>query len=482
MGRTLSSPSQQIAPTEIVSLEVNIQTTSPLSTPFSLSSSSLDITPVLDSPFLTLTDSLSTQPLSSGLVQIALRYEHIPHKYEVVDFTRFFTSRYRFLEGILRHRQELPGATAIKRVTERQEKESASVIGLVHDISVTKNGNLMLKLEDFTGSISAIIPKAKTELFRLAKEVVHDEVIGVTGTCQGKMMFADSIVWPDIPEKSLKRGPSEECAIFLSDLHVGSRLFLGEAFDKFLRWLAGEAGNEEQRNAAQQVKYIFISGDVVDGVGIYPSQEEELAIHDIREQYRRCVALLRRIPLDKQIIICPGNHDVVHIAEPQPVFYAEYAAELHTLPNVTLLSNPGMVTIGKTADFSGFDVLLYHGYSFDYYVANVESIRLAGGYHRADLIMKFLLKRRHLAPSFKSTPYCPGYPDDPLLIRTVPDFLATGHIHYCAAANYKGVTLISGSCWQDKTTFQEKLGHQPEPARVPLVNLKTRELRVLRFL
>jgi len=124
---------------------------------------------------------------------------------------------------------------------------------------------------------------------------------------------------------------------------------------------------------------------------------------------------------------------------------------------------------------------MYHGYSFDYYVANVESIRNGGGYKRADLIMKFLLKRRHMAPSFTSTPYYPGHKEDPLLIKKVPDFLITGHIHYSSVANYRGITMISGSCWQAKTDFQEKLGHDPEPARVPIVNLKTRKIKILRF-
>ena len=106
---------------------------------------------------------------------------------------------------------------------------------------------------------------------------------------------------------------------------------------------------------------------------------------------------------------------------------------------------------------------------------------MGGGYHRSDLIMKFLLKRRHMAPSFKSTPYYPSHTEDPLLITKIPDFFITGHIHYSSVANYKGITTISGSCWQAKTTFQEKLGHEPEPCRVPIVNLQTREIKVLRF-
>ncbi len=325
--------------------------------------------------------------------------------------------------------------------------------------------------------------REKKKVFSQAKELVLDEVIGITGISQGSVIFAEQILWPDLPlQRELKKSEVEEYAIFLSDLHVGSRLFLKEAFQKFLQWLQGKTGNEHQRLIAQQVKYIIISGDLVDGVGIYPSQEEELAITDISQQYQELASLFRQIPLDKKIIACPGNHDVVHLAEPQPAPYKEYAAELFTLPHLTLVSNPGMITIGKTSTFPGFDVLLYHGYSFDYYIANVESLRLGGGYKRVDLLLKYLLKRRHLAPSFKSTPYYPGYLEDPLLIKHIPDFFATGHIHYCSVAQYRGVTLISGSCWQDKTSFQEKLGHEPEPARVPLVNLKTREVKILRFL
>ena len=140
-----------------------------------------------------------------------------------------------------------------------------------------------------------------------------------------------------------------------------------------------------------------------------------------------------------------------------------------------------MINIGKKKDFPGFNILMYHGYSFDYYVSNIDMIRNNGGYERADLIMQFLLKRRHLAPAFKSTPYIPAFDEDPLLIKKIPDIIITGHIHYSSVANYKGVTMICGSCWQGKTKFQEKLGHNPQPGRVPLVNLKTREIKVLKF-
>jgi len=124
---------------------------------------------------------------------------------------------------------------------------------------------------------------------------------------------------------------------------------------------------------------------------------------------------------------------------------------------------------------------MYHGYSFDYYFANVDSIRTQGGYDRPDLLMKFLLQRRHLAPTHASTLYLPDSEQDPLIIDKVPDFFVTGHIHKAGISNYKNITLICASCWQAKTLFQDKVGYHPEPARVPVVNLKTRKVKVLKF-
>ena len=189
---------------------------------------------------------------------------------------------------------------------------------------------------------------------------------------------------------------------------------------------------------------------------------------------------MSKIPQHIEIIICPGNHDAVRVAEPQPIPFKEFASPIYDLPNVTLVSNPAIVNIHSTSTFPGFNVLMYHGYSFDYFIANVDSIRLNGGYNRADLVMKYLLQRRHLAPTFTSTPLIPSE-KDPLLIKQVPDIFVTGHIHYCVVSSYKNVSLISGSCWQGITSFQEKMGHKPEPARVPIINLKTREMKVLRF-
>jgi len=186
-------------------------------------------------------------------------------------------------------------------------------------------------------------------------------------------------------------------------------------------------------------------------------------------------------PENIKLIICPGNHDAMRIAEPQPPLYKDFAAAVYELPNVTMVSSPSYVNIHSSDEFPGFEVLLYHGFSFIYYSDAVESIRSAGGQKRPDLIMKFLLQRRHLAPTHTSTLYLPDQEKDNLIIEQVPDIFFTGHIHRAGIYNYRNIQTIAGSCWVAKTEYQEKIGLKPMPCRVPLINLQTRKAKLLRF-
>ncbi len=423
----------------------------------------------------------TTKNLESN-VKVITSYSTPPKKREAGDFAEYFNKRYDALEKLLKKRQELYNTTSISRILGKRDREQATVIGLVQDKQYTKTGNCILNIEDKTGYIKVLVSKNKPDLFKAVKDIVLDEVIGVVGANGDKIIFASSLLFPDIPSTTeIKKCNEEIYALFLSDIHVGSKNFLEEDFSRFLKWINCEMGSQSQRQIASKVKYIFIMGDLVDGCGVYPGQEKELDIKDIKGQYAALAGFLRQIPKNITIIISPGNHDAMRLAEPQPPIYRDFSEPLYSLPNVIMVSNPSMVNIQSSPNFPGFDVLIYHGYSFDYYVAEVESIRNNGGYDRADLLMKFLMQKRHLAPSYTSTLYVPDISMDFLAIDKVPDFFVSGHIHKAAAANYKGVTLICGSCWQSKTAFQEKVGHNPEPSRVPIVNLQTRQVKMLKF-
>ena len=256
---------------------------------------------------------------------------------------------------------------------------------------------------------------------------------------------------------------------------------LKENFLKFISWINGESGNEEQKKIAKNVKYLFLVGDLVEGIGVYPEQDKDLVILDIYEQYDHLARLLSGVRKDLKIIATGGNHDALRLSEPQPAIDKNLAKALYELENITMLTNPSLVNICSSKNFQGFNVLIYHGNSFPYYAENVNSIRKAGRLDRADLIMKFLLQRRHLAPSHGSTLYVPDNEKDNLVIERIPDFFVSGHIHKTQALNYRGVTMIGCGCWTGQTENQEKRGIVPDPNRVTLVNLQTREVRILNF-
>jgi len=434
--------------------------------------------PILENKKITPLEKINEEP---G-VKIIFSYNSKPKKREAKDFIQYFNKRFTFIENILKQRQELSNIISINRLQNKRDREQVSIIGIIKDKRYTKNDNCILTVEDQTGFINILVNKTKQDLFKISKEIVLDDIIGVVGVSGDNILFANSLLFPDIPMmEEQKKSDDEVYALFLSDIHIGSKNFLENDFQNFLRWINCDLGNETQKRIASKVKYIFIIGDLVDGCGVYPGQDKELEIMDVKDQYEICAKNLSKIPNKINLIICPGNHDATRLAEPQLPIYRDFAESLYNLPNVLMLSNPAVVNIHASKNFPGFNVLMYHGYSFDYYFAEVESIRIRGGYDRADLLMKFLLQRRHLAPSYTSTLYVPDTITDSLVIDKVPDFFVSGHIHKAAVADYRGVTLISGSCWQSKTAFQEKVGHNPEPSRVPIVNLQTRQIKILKF-
>ena len=417
-------------------------------------------------------------------INLVMNYDEKSHKRTVADFVNHFNSRYKELEKILRGRSELQNLTSIARINAKKEKDTVALIGFVYEKALTKKNNLLLTLEDPTGFIKVVVRNNKEELFNLANEIQLDEVIGVVGNYD-KLVFANSMFLPDIPlTKELKKSPEEGYFVVIGDPQVGNKLFLEKEFKKFIAWLNGHAGSDAQKDIASKVKYLFIIGDLAEGVGIYPDQEYDLSIIDIYDQYKAFAEYVKMMPQNLPIFICPGNHDVGRMSEPQPGFHDEYTRPVWTIPNVIPVSNPSLINVYSQPEtgFDGFDVLLYHGYSFFYYFEHVPNIRQKGGAKRADLVMKYLLQRRHLAPSHTSNLYIPDPKRDHLTIDKVPDFFFTGHIHRASVNNYKNVTCINASCWVSKSDEQERRGLEPQPARIFLVNMNTREIKIMNFL
>ena len=377
---------------------------------------------------------------------------------ELENLIAYFKSRYEKLSAILQKRPELRNFTKIADIDDSQE--SLTLILMVREIRSSKNGHKIVEFEDDTGTISILFSNKNDELFAEAEKLVKDEVVGVIAdkSKDSNFAFGQQILNPGvvrIPEKKMDFG-----IVFLSDVHIGSLTFLEDAFQRFIDWINCEYGTEEQRRVAEDVKYLIIGGDIVDGIGVYPNQEKELAIKDITQQYNEAARFLGNIRSDIKIIIAPGNHDASRVAEPQPAVPEEYAKALYELDNVEFISNPGVVSL------DGINVLIYHGRSFDDLVMAVKEFT----HERNDLLMEELLKKRHLAPIYGERTPLASELEDYLVIDELPDVFHTGHVHINTYRNFKGIHMINSGTFQTQTEFQKIYNIEPTPAEVPILH------------
>lgn len=375
---------------------------------------------------------------------------------EISNLISYFQSRFEKEEKILSHRPELKVHDKIEDI--RDDQTELALIVMVNDIRITKNGHILIEFEDETGQISILFSKDNTELFQEAQKIVRDEVVGIIATKNGSLAIANQIIHPGVPR--IARKEMDFGIVFLSDVHIGSKTFLPDAFEKFIMWLNCEYGNEEQINIAKDVKYLIIGGDIVDGIGVYPNQEKELEIKDITQQYNKAASYLGQIRSDIKIIITPGNHDASRVAEPQPAVPEKYAKALYELNNVEFISNPGYVSL------DGIKVLIYHGRSFDDMAMTVKGF----SHERNDILMEELLKKRHLAPIYGERTPLASELEDYLVIEDVPDVFHTGHVHINTHRMFNGIHLINSGTFQTQTEFQKIKNIVPTPAEVPVLD------------
>lgn len=374
---------------------------------------------------------------------------------EIENLITYFKSRYNKLSKILSQRPELK---ACQKVNEIYDQNNLSLILMVKDIRSTKNGHKLIEFEDETGTISILFSNKNEDLYKEAEKLVKDEVVGIIADKKGDLAIGNTIIKPGVQRISKKK--MDFGIVFLSDVHVGSLTFLEDAFLRFVNWINCEYGNEKQVEIAKDIKYLVIGGDIVDGIGVYPNQDKELAIKDITQQYNEAARLLGNIRSDIKIIIAPGNHDASRVAEPQPAVPEKYAKALYELDNVEFISNPGYVSL------DGIKVLIYHGRSFDDMAVSVNEF----SHERNDLIMEELLKKRHLAPIYGERTPLASELEDYLVIEDIPDVLHTGHVHINTYKNFNGVHLINSGTFQTQTEFQKIYNIVPTPAVVPILH------------
>lgn len=357
-------------------------------------------------------------------------------------YRSLFLDRYNKLSSILKSR---PGLMDLG-----SEGGSDVHIGLVRKV-VKRRDYIKILVEDPYKSIVGVV-KRDSKAYESAMEVSEDEVIAIKGRLKDKnMMYVSEIVWPDVPMKIQKFKEGSGGLIgFISDLHVGSRYF---SEDRFYKLIDALKGSSRFPDVFSRVKYLIVAGDLVDGIGIYPNQINELKIMDIYEQYELVGEILSEVPRRVKIIIIPGNHDASGIAIPSPPIFKDIAEPLYKLPNVMMLGDPTLLRI------EGRLILISHGRNLEDAIPNYSR----RGYTSEGVVdaMKALLIRRLLVTTYgQTTPIAPTVKDF-FTITSVPDVIHMGHIHIAANLRYKGIYLLNSGTWSEQTSYQRALGIEP---------------------
>lgn len=407
----------------------------------------------------------------------------------VDDFLSLFTDRFQRVKRMYMGRVDTRGAVPIemlkqKRGDARHQKRLSSagvlteslpsymIIGMVKSKSVSRSGNVIVELEDAEGSVACVIPAGKTgpegrELLETGNSILLDEVVCVSGRVdQDGRMIANSVIFPDVPQMpNRSRARRVVYAAFISDMHCGSLHFLEDEFDKFIDWIAGrDLDGSTDESLVEKIEYLFIAGDLCDGVGVYPGQEEDLGMKSIRDQYAHLADKMRRIPERIKILCIPGNHDACRQALPRPPIPEDFAGPLYEFgERMLMMGDPCQVRI------EGVNILITHGDSLDDLTTQLPGVT----YEKPELAMKALLRKRHLAPVYGGKTELAPLARDWMVIDNPPDIVHFGHAHHNACDNYRGVQIINSGCFQKQTDFMRKQGIKPTPGIVTVVNLAT---------
>ncbi|MBS7605243.1 DNA-directed DNA polymerase II small subunit [Candidatus Bathyarchaeota archaeon] len=387
------------------------------------------------------------------------------------DCIEYFRSRFKKISKILRSRVNVKDAGTIVDALKAPENSEIKIICIIMDKRETKRG-IFFRIEDLESQATAFVPAENREVYFKAQRILLDQVICIS-VVKGKedLLIVKDIILPDVPMRKPNKSTIPVYAALLSDLHIGSKMFMRKAFERLIMWLRGEIGNSWYREIASYVKYLIVAGDVVDGVGIYPQQYEELEIKDIYRQYEEAAALLERIPEYIEVIIIPGNHDATRRALPQPAIPRNYAEPLYELGRIHMLGDPSIISLHNVI------FLLSHGRSIDDIIATVPNM----SFQSPDEAMKILLQCRHLAPTYGMRTLIAPEKVDHLVIENVPDIFHAGHVHLMKYSTYRGILIVNSGAFQEQTEYQREMGHIPNPGIIPVVNLSTLEVTPIDF-
>ena len=154
----------------------------------------------------------------------------------VKGYNALFSSRFNKLKRIILERPESKMLKSIAVVKSTKLENDVYVCGLVTARNAERNITKLV-LEDPSGSFEGII--FDEELQKSAGTLLLDQfvMVRVTSAKNSGLMIKD-LIMPDLPDQKINKSEREVFAVFLSDLHIGSKYFMEDELTEFVKWIS----------------------------------------------------------------------------------------------------------------------------------------------------------------------------------------------------------------------------------------------------
>ncbi len=382
------------------------------------------------------------------------------------DYEKLLRDRYSQLVQKIKRYVKIDDFINIADIMDKKYRSNEVILtGLLYRKRINQN-RMLVEIEDLTGQVTAYLYKDNNpRLFEQLIKTPLDVVLGlkVFINSKGRAIITD-IFPPKVKGRTKERKVRNEIyAVLISDLHIGSKYFDIELFDNLIDILRGHTDNNDLKKLIKRTKYVLIAGDIIDGVGVYKNQENDLEIFDVYQQYEEAYRILKKIPEKYKILIIPGNHDASRSSLPQPPIFKKFASKFYEDNQFLMLGNPVNVSLHDV------NTLIYHGD----FIQDILSSTPGISQEDINLAVKLLLDYSHLAPQIGLSTKIAPESRDYLVIKDGLSLFHFGHTHKFNISKIYGILCVNSGTFQRQTRYQKMMKIEPDLGKVALVELNS---------
>jgi DNA polymerase II small subunit len=418
--------------------------------------------------------------LPSSRVTVSLDIpERTSSKPDFSAFRKLFQNRFERLSKIFLENFKSSELILKRKMVEEEvsKYKSGVLLGMVQDTRVLHTNKFVIQLEDPESEIiTNCVMVQDSPSFPEYRDILRDTVIGISGVLpknfkEGNVtaFWGRDVIRPGFAPISFKGTSDPHKILFIADLHFGSKYFSRGVFAKLIKFLTLQDLDPTYESIAKEIKTIIVVGDLVDGVGRFSNQKDQISSLSYQTQYEGLAKILVEIPSHIQIFIVPGEHDATQAALPQPAIDKQISQALLAIPNLTSHGNPLRLSL------EDMKLLIFHGQgTYELFQKDFQKI-----HSNPAIAIKQLLEYRHLSPEYGSYNPLAPFNKDYLVIDEIPDVIVSGHLHHAYFEEYKGIKIISCGTFQRENPRRSQLEKQVSLGIIPILDMVSGNVEII---